>query len=254
MGVRFGGPVPKPVTTLAGKAVIAMSVEAVAAGGCTHAFVLVPKGAEHHFNPALSAAPIPVRLINGGDSRQASVKIGIEAIRADPDLRDARIVLVHDGVRPLVPATVVERVIDAVRGGAVAVAPAINVVDSIREVQPDGTVRPVDRDRLRAIQTPQGFDLAVLLASHEQAARDGVSVTDDVSACEVAGHPVVLVKGAMSALKITSVADLHVAGALLKLRRGLGQHRLRRVFRHLPERWRPSWVTAEHHHAALEDG
>lgn len=237
MGVRFGGPVPKPVTTLAGKAVVAMSVEAMAAGGCTHAIVMVPRGAEHHFGPALAAAPVPIRLVNGGDTRQASVHLGLQEIARDPELRSATVVLVHDGVRPLVPATVVERVIEAVHGGAVAVAPAIAVVDSIREEAEDGTFRPVDRDRLRAVQTPQGFNLEVLLASHDLAAAKGQVVTDDVSACELAGHPVTLVKGAMSALKITSVADLHIAQAFLKLRKGLGHHRLRRVLRHIPPRW-----------------
>ena len=87
--MRFGGPVPKPVTTLAGKAVVAMSVEAMAAGGCTHAIVVIPRNAEHHFQPALAASPIPVTLVEGDETRQASVRQGVKAIRMDPALADA---------------------------------------------------------------------------------------------------------------------------------------------------------------------
>lgn len=235
--MRFGGPVPKPVTTLAGKAVVAMSVEAMAAGGCTHAIVVIPRNAEHHFQPALAASPIPVTLVEGDETRQASVRQGLKAIRMDPALADAKVVLVHDAVRPLVPATVVARVIQTIRDGAVAVAPAIPVSDSIREEAEDGRLRIVDRDRLRAVQTPQGFSLDVLEASHDYTAEQQIACTDDLSVCEAAGHPVVLVKGAMTALKITSAADLDLAHAFLKLRAGLGRHSFRRVLRHRPFAW-----------------
>ena len=236
-GLRFGGPVPKPVSTLAGKAVVAMSVEAMAAGGCTHAFVVIPLGGEHHFRPALAASPIPITLVEGDETRQASVRQGLRAIRRDPRFDDARVVLVHDAVRPLVPATVVTRVIHTVRDGQVAVAPAIPVADSIRAEGTDGRFSVVDRDPLRAIQTPQGFDLAALIASHDYAAEQGIECTDDLSVCEAAGHPVAIVKGAMTALKITSATDLDLAHAFLKLRAGMGRHSFRRVLRHRPFAW-----------------
>lgn len=236
-GVRFGGPVPKPVTTLAGKAVVAMSVEAMAAGGCTHAIVVIPRNGEHHFQPALAASPIPITLVEGDETRQASVHQGLKAIRRNPALAGAVVVLVHDAVRPLVPATVVARVIRSIRDGAVAVAPAIPVADSIREETPEGRLTIVDRDRLRAIQTPQGFNLDVLEASHDYAAEQGIECTDDLSVCEAAGHPVAIVKGAMTALKITSATDLDLAHAFLKLRAGMGRHSFRRVLRHRPFAW-----------------
>ena len=236
-GVRFGGPIPKPVTTLAGKAVVAMSVEAMAAGGCTHAFVVIPRNGEHHFQPVLAASPIPVTLVEGDETRQASVRRGLQAIRMDRDLDEAQVVLVHDAVRPLVPATVVARVIATIREGAVAVAPAIAVSDSIREETDDGRLVIVDRNRLRAVQTPQGFQLAVLIASHDYAAEQQIDCTDDLSVCEAAGHPVRLVKGAMTAVKITSATDLDLAHTFLKLRAGLGRHSFRRVLRHRPFAW-----------------
>ena len=236
-GVRFGGPVPKPVTTLAGKAVVAMSVEAMAAGGCTHAIVVIPENGEHHFQPALAASPIPITLVEGDETRQASVRRGLKAIRRHPALAGAQVVLVHDAVRPLVPATVVARVIRGIRDGAVAVAPAIPVADSIRREGPDGRLTIVDREPLRAIQTPQGFNLDALVASHDYAAEQGIECTDDLSVCEAAGHPVNLVKGAMTAVKITSATDLDLAHAFLKLRAGVGRHSFRRVLRHRPFAW-----------------
>ncbi len=214
-----------------------MSVEAMAAGGCTHAIVVIPRNGEHHFQPALAASPIPVTLVEGDETRQASVRRGIAAIRGRADLADARVVLVHDAVRPLVPATVVSRVIRSIREGAVAVAPAVPVADSIRSEGPDGRLTIVDRESLRAVQTPQGFALDVLESSHDHAAEQGIECTDDLSVCEVAGHPVALVKGAMTSLKITSAADLDLAHAFLKLRAGLGRHSFRRVLRHRPFAW-----------------
>ena len=214
-----------------------MSVEAMAAGGCTHAIVVIPRNGEHHFQPVLAASPIPITLVEGDETRQASVRRGLQAIRMDRALDLARVVLVHDAVRPLVPATVVARVIVAIREGAVAVAPAIAVADSFRGQTGDGRLVIVDRNRLRAVQTPQGFNLDVLVASHDYAAEQQIDCTDDLSVCEAAGHPVGLVKGAMSALKITSATDLDLAHALLKLRAGFGRHSFRRVLRHRPFAW-----------------
>jgi 2-C-methyl-D-erythritol 4-phosphate cytidylyltransferase len=133
-------------------------------------------------------------------------------------LSSARIVLVHDAVRPLVPAAMVARVIDAVESGARAVTPALPVVDSLRRVERDGLSSPVDRSELRAIQTPQGFDFATLLDSHRAAAVRGVEATDDVGVCEAAGHQVTLVEGAATAFKITRAEDLELARALVALR------------------------------------
>jgi len=217
MGTRFGGHIPKPVAPLAGSTVVGVAIDSLAAGGCARVVVVISRGAEHHFITALAGCPIRPTVVDGGATRQESVLRGLEAIAAHPDLAEASVVLVHDAVRPLVPAAVVARVVDAVRGGAVAVTPAIPVVDTLRRLEEGGS-RQVDRSELRAIQTPQGFDFQTLLASHRAAARDGITATDDVGICEAAGHEVVLVEGAVSAFKITHAADLELARALLGLR------------------------------------
>ncbi len=223
MGTRFGGPLPKPVVPLADSTVIGVAIESLAAGGVDAVVVVISRSAEHHFISALATCSLPLTVVTGGDTRQESVLRGLEAIAAHPQLSAARIVLVHDAVRPLVPADMVARVIDAVGSGARAVTPALPVVDSLRRVERDGLSSPVDRSELRAVQTPQGFDFATLLDSHRAAVERGVEATDDVGVCEAAGHQVTLVEGAATAFKITRAEDLDLARALLALRQEEGQ-------------------------------
>ncbi|WP_130864738.1 2-C-methyl-D-erythritol 4-phosphate cytidylyltransferase [Acidipropionibacterium timonense] len=231
LGQRFGGPIPKQVTTLTGKAVVAVAVESLAAGGCTDAVVVIKDGMHNHFRLVLAASPIPIHFVTGGDSRQDSVRRGLEYVDSHPRLARATKVLVHDAVRPLVPAYVVEDVIAALEGGAVAVAPAMPVVDTIREVDADGGSSVIDRDVLRAIQTPQGFDREIVTECHRRMAADGARVTDDLSCCELYGHEVKLVEGSRMAMKITEPVDLDIAETFAKAAAGAGQHSGKRVRR-----------------------
>ncbi len=232
LGLRFGGTKPKPTLRILGRAVVGMAVEGLAAGGCTDAVVVINGKMTHLFKAALAGSPIPVITTPGGDTRQQSVLRGLEVIRNDPRLSKASIVLVHDAVRPMMPAHVIEEVIKAVKGGAVAVAPAVTVTDTIRMVDDDlGHTHVIDRSRLRAVQTPQGFDLAVLLDSHDRMAAAGEQFTDDVTCCERNGHVVTLVSGSRMGLKITEPADLTVARALWRVRASLGHHSGRRIWR-----------------------
>lgn len=216
-GVRLGGDVPKALRPVRGVPLVTRSVRQLAAGGCEVALVVVAPGLADEFAAALSDAPIPCHLVVGGSERQHSVANGLVAMTDDPELADAPIVLVHDAARALVPVDAVARVIRAVRGGAVAVVPVVEVVDSIRQVHLGGS-SVVDRTLLRAVQTPQGFDAAVLLEAHQLVAEHGLLLTDDAAACEFAGHEVTLVDGHADALKITSPLDLVVAEAVAAAR------------------------------------
>lgn len=154
-------------------------------------------------SPLLLGKPAAgVTFVAGGDSRSASARNGLAAV---PD--DTAIVLIHDAARPLADAGVYDRVIDAVRHGAAAVVPTIAVVDTIRSV--DGGV--VDREALRAVQTPQGFLASVLREAHATQAE----ATDDAALVEALGHEVVLVDGDVRNLKITRPADIAMARALI---------------------------------------
>lgn len=214
-GIRLGGDVPKALRLVGGRPLVARSVEQLAAGGCTVAVVVIAPGLADDFAEALSDAPIPVQLVVGGAERADSVRNGLAAVTADPELAEARIVLVHDAARALVPVAVVERVVAAVRGGAVAVVPVVPVVNSIRALHDVGS-SVVDRSMLRAVQTPQGFDLQTLIDSHDLVVEHSQVVTDDAAACEFAGHHVTLVDGDRQALKITEPLDLVIAEAIVE--------------------------------------
>lgn len=151
-------------------------------------------------------------VVAGGATRSESVRRGLSAV---PE--SAELVLVHDAARPLLTAAVCARVVAALRAGASAVVPVVPVVDTVRTV--DGAV--LDRDALRAVQTPQGFRRAALVAAHatEQDA------TDDAGLMELLGEQVEMVDGDPANLKITTPADLAVAATLLELATGSGAGR-----------------------------
>lgn len=232
LGVRYGGSTPKPALRITGQALITMSIEAMAAGGCTDAVVVANPTTLGHFAKALAGSPIPVHTTHGGDTRQQSVFRGLQYVADHERLARTSTVLIHDAVRPMVPAHVVHDVIKAVREGSCAVAPALPVVDSIRMVPADGApTSVVDRSVLRAIQTPQGFPFQLILAAHQSAAEQGLQFTDDLSCAEAAGHRVDLVTGSRLAMKITEPTDLTVAKAMWKARATIGHHTGRRIWR-----------------------
>jgi 2-C-methyl-D-erythritol 4-phosphate cytidylyltransferase len=177
--------------------------------------IVIAPGLDDAFAEVIAGSPIPVRCIHGGAQRQDSVLNGLAAIAADPDLAAARYVLVHDAARALIPGDVVRRVIEALVDGAVAAIPVVPVVDTIRELTATGSAT-VDRSRLRAVQTPQGFVRDVLERAHRLVTEQGLKVTDDAAAVEALGYPVVLVHGDREALKVTEALDLLFAEAIVR--------------------------------------
>lgn len=208
-GTRLGGDQTKALRELAGIPLVVHSVRALATGGVTSVVVVVPAAHQSDFDEVLQSVDIAWRTVPGGAERQESVSIGLAAL--DPAISTSEsIVLVHDAARPLVPAAVVTRVIDAVRDGSPAVIPVVPVIDTIRQI--DGADSDViDRSTLRAVQTPQGFNLGVLRAAHQAAADADFQATDDAAVCERAGHHVTLVAGSSSSFKITQPLDLALA-------------------------------------------
>ncbi|MBI4482353.1 MAG: 2-C-methyl-D-erythritol 4-phosphate cytidylyltransferase [Acidobacteria bacterium] len=145
----------------------------------------------------------------GGRERQDSVFNGFQALPSDVD-----VVLVHDGVRPLVERRLIRSVIRTAAATGAAV-PALPLPDTVVEVS--GTShRTLDRDRLRGIQTPQGFRFQVLQNALEQARADGFYGTDESSLVERLGQPVTLVDGSEWNFKITTRKDLRVAELIFR--------------------------------------
>ncbi|MEM7286578.1 MAG: 2-C-methyl-D-erythritol 4-phosphate cytidylyltransferase [Actinomycetota bacterium] len=155
-------------------------------------------------DPLLHAPPAEgLTFVAGGDSRSESARNGLAVV---PETAD--VILIHDAARPLAGLDVYERVISAVRGGAAAVVPAVPVVDTIRTTEGD----VVDRDRLRAVQTPQGFAAGPLREAHAR----GGDATDDAALVAALGHDVVVVDGDLRSLKVTRPVDIAFVRALLE--------------------------------------
>jgi 2-C-methyl-D-erythritol 4-phosphate cytidylyltransferase len=222
-GVRLGPGAPKALRTLNGTPMLVHAVRAMAASRAVSLVVVVapPDGATE-VKSLLDSHALPERtqflVVPGGASRQESVKLGLDALPPGHG-----IVLVHDAARPLVPVETVDAVIEAVRDGAAAVVPALPLADTVKEVEPaaaPGEPEPVlatpDRGRLRAVQTPQGFDRETLTRAHETVTDN---VTDDASMVEQLGEQVVVVPGHEEAFKVTRPLDLVLAEAVLARRR-----------------------------------
>ncbi|MFD3836869.1 2-C-methyl-D-erythritol 4-phosphate cytidylyltransferase [Streptomyces sp. NPDC058642] len=222
-GVRLGPGAPKALRALNGTPMLIHAVRAMAASRAVSLVVVVapPDGAAE-VKSLLDAHALPERtdflVVPGGKERQDSVRLGLDALPPDYD-----IVLVHDAARPLVPVDTVDAVIEAVREGATAVVPALPLADTVKEVEPaavPGDPEPVvatpERARLRAVQTPQGFDRATLIRAHESVTDN---VTDDASMIEQLGERVVVVPGHEEAFKVTRPLDLLLAEAVLARRR-----------------------------------
>lgn len=185
-GTRFGR--PKQYVEIAGRRSVDWSL-AAARPVSDGIVVVVPPDDAHEPVDGADA------VVAGGPTRSASVRNGLAAV---PE--DAGVVLVHDAARPAASPALFRAVVEAVRAGADAVVPGVDVTDSLRR----RTGGAVDRDELVAVQTPQGFDAAVLRAAHA----DGAEGTDDASVAEAHGARVEVVPGETTNIKLTHPADL----------------------------------------------
>ena len=156
------------------------------------------------------AFPKVKAVVAGGDSRQKSVELGLQALS-----KECRMVAVQDGARPFVSQDLICRTVDAAAAYGAA-APAIPVKDTIKVVQKGFVKETPDRNTLRAVQTPQVFDLDMLRGALLKAAQDGVAVTDDCSAAEHLGMSVQIVEGEETNIKVTTPMDLRLAEMILE--------------------------------------
>ncbi|MFD1148569.1 2-C-methyl-D-erythritol 4-phosphate cytidylyltransferase [Saccharothrix hoggarensis] len=215
-GERLGYGMPKALVPVDGVPLLVRAVRGLLDSGCVrHVVIAAPASDVDNVNTVtapLAPADGAVHVVPGGAERSDSVRLALEhALREFPG---TSIVLVHDAARAFTPPTVVKAVVDAVAAGHPAVIPVLPVADTVKEVDAGGVVIATpDRSALRVVQTPQGFDAAVLLRAHEAA--PGLAATDDAGLVERLGVPVVTVPGHQDAMKITTKFDLAVAEALL---------------------------------------
>ncbi len=221
-GERLGPGQPKALRELGGVPMLVHAVRALSRARLVDLVVVAapPDGVGSVKSLlALHEIGAEVSVVAGGEERQDSVARALEALPPDAD-----IVLVHDAARPLAPSELVDVVAAAVLSGNVAVVPGLPVADTVKRVAISGNgqesvVETIARGDLRAIQTPQGFERAVLAKAHAEAA--GI-MTDDAGLVERLGIKVSVVPGSPEAFKITRPLDLLVAEMVLAERRANG--------------------------------
>ncbi len=207
-GLRLGGDVPKALRDLHGQSLLVHCLRGLAAAPSVGLIVVAAPAA--HLGAVRAQLP-EATVVEGGSTRQESVSNALAAVPASFE-----IVLVHDAARALTPPSLIESVAAAVRTGHDAVIPVLPVVDTIKQLSPDGHVlTTVDRSQLGAVQTPQGFRRDLLINAHATATD---AHTDDAGIVERMGLPVFTVPGHPEALKITTPFDLLIAESILRAR------------------------------------
>jgi len=203
-GERLAADRPKAFVRLGGRTMLAWSLAMLDDHDLIDGIVMVvPEEYEERASllaDDLCATKIAA-AVPGGATRPDSVAAGLACV---PET--AAFVLVHDAARPLVPPEVVDRVVAALRLGADGVVPALPLADTVKRVTADGSVaETLDRGALRAVQTPQGFPVAVL---REALAAHSGEATDCATMVERLGRAVVCVAGDERSFKVTTPADL----------------------------------------------
>jgi len=210
-GERMGADRPKAFLALGGQPLLLRAALALEAASPVEAVVVVVPAEEIEAARGMLAPLRKLRaVVAGGARRQDSV---LEGLKQAPDGFEG-VVLVHDAARPLVEVALVEAVCRAAAESGAAL-PVLGLVDTVKRVRDGRVIETVDRRELGAAQTPQGFRFALLARAYEQAFRDRVELTDEASAVERLGEPVVAVPGSTRNRKITTPEDLAWAEALL---------------------------------------
>lgn len=207
IGTRMNSDIPKQFLEISGKPIVMHTIEKFYSFDRSITIILVlPEQhillwhklvEKHNFN-------IPLQLANGGETRFDSVKNGLKIIKNG-------IVAIHDAVRPFVSLETIKRAYETAisKGNAI---PTIGINDSLRILDNYGN-KPLDRNLIRIIQTPQCFEVTLIKKAYDQTFDS--SFTDDASVLEKIGEEINLIEGNQENIKITHPTDLMIANTLL---------------------------------------
>ena len=210
-GLRMGGEVPKQYLPVGGVPILMRTLQAFHETDEDMNIILVlPKDQQEYWEQLCAEYrfTVPHRLTVGGETRFHSVQNGLTLVPDDAE----GVVGVHDGVRPFVSKEVIHRCYDAALEQG-AVVPVVPVVETVRQLLPEGDSLTVDRNLYRLVQTPQVFRIALLKEAYRQPYRP--EFTDDASVVEELGHRVALVDGNRENIKITTPSDIQYAEFLI---------------------------------------
>ena len=216
---RMAG-IDKTIAPLRGRALAAWSIDAVASCDAVTTIVLVSGELNHREIEQIAeryGGGKVTAVVPGGARRQDSVVNGLNALPASASGPNAgELVAVHDTARPLVSDALIRRGIELAAQHGAAIAGA-RISDTIKRIDEDGSIREtIGRNTLRAVQTPQIFQRALLERAHRESAAGGsADATDDAMLVEAIGHTVHVYDNETPNLKVTTPHDLVVAEALL---------------------------------------
>lgn len=221
LGTRMGHDTPKQFLELDGVPIVILSLRRIAACPLITSIVVATRAEEiERLDARIRQEKFvqPVRVVKGGDSRQASVAQALRQIPADTEL-----VVVHDAVRPFVTVEQITRVIEEARRCKAAIL-GIPAMDTVKEVKraslPEDVAlitATVPRERVVLAQTPQVFETRLLKEAFAGAEEDGVNASDEAGLVERLGHEVHVVHGSERNLKITKPADMELARFYLQV-------------------------------------
>jgi len=221
-GTRFGSSDPKQFLDIGGKSMLASAAEPFLHLHYTDEIVITAPIGYLDRCGSLIEEELPkkrdiiISIVSGGADRAASVRAGLDA-SAQNSLGESGLVLIHDASRPFVTDGLINSVLEAAYKYGAAV-PAVSVPDTVYITDEEGFAETIpDRNRLRAVQTPQGFDFALIKRAHAAALTEGGTVTDDGMPVLSAGERVALVEGSRENKKITTKEDLYMG-----MRAGIG--------------------------------
>ncbi|PVZ94964.1 bifunctional 2-C-methyl-D-erythritol 4-phosphate cytidylyltransferase/2-C-methyl-D-erythritol 2,4-cyclodiphosphate synthase [Amnibacterium flavum] len=208
-GSRLGYGMPKAYVPLAGVPLFLRAFDSVAAASTELSVVVVAPADLVGRTRAMidRSGRGSAVVVAGGESRHASVRLGLDAIPSSAD-----VVLVHDAARALTPGSLMDRVVDAVRASGNGVVPGLPIADTIKRTADRVVIETVDRSLLTAVQTPQGFPRDALISAYESVTDEH---TDDTAVFAAAGGTVEVVAGEPLAFKVTTADDLARAESLL---------------------------------------
>lgn len=222
IGSRMGSEVPKQYLQVAGATLLEHSIRALLACNEIVAVVVALNPRDERAGELQLLQDPRIRCVEGGAERSDSVLAGLDGLEACAATDDW--VLVHDAARPCLRSVDVQCLIGQVRAEGVGGILAQPITDTVKQAGTDGRVaRTLDRSLMWRAQTPQMFRLGELREALLDATRQGLPVTDEASAMELANYPVQLVPGSPANLKVTQPADLQLAGWYLAQQAG-GEH------------------------------
>ena len=207
-GSRMGAAVPKQFLRLGEEPILAHTVRKFRPYA-DHIVVVLPADQRELWQELAEECGLvgTHTVCEGGATRYDSVKNGLSALGEGCDL-----VAIHDGVRPLVSAAMIERGLECANSGGSAI-PTVGAVDSFR-IQTKEGLKVIDRSLLRAVQTPQIFDMTLLRNAYRRDVED--SFTDDATVVEASGATLCYYEGERSNIKITTPEDLVIAEAFVR--------------------------------------